>query len=425
MDLRQVLSKIDVRELDSEVDPYLEASEICGKDLDRTWISDAKGFPGWKLAGNIYSRRDTLALALGVPNAGITDAMMNGASRLQPVVVTEMGPDRSEVNVKDIPFPTYYKGDGGPYVTSGIFHAGSGDSKNLSFHRMMYMGGNRFAVRVVPRHLMALMNMARDSSEDLRAVVSIGADPYSLLAGSTTMGFGEDEFEVASSLKKAATGEPLEVFEPDGKGLMAPSGAEVVLVGRFTGEKAPEGPFVDITSTYDRVGLDPGEPVFEVEKAFVRKDPIMHVLLPGGFEHYLMMGIPKEPSIKASVSKVVPSVHGVRLTEGGCCWLHGVISITQQKQGDSKNAIMAAFSGHPSMKRVIVVDKDIDIFDDHQVEWALATRFQAHRDMVIIPEARGSTLDPSSDRENRTTTKLGMDATIPIGRGEEFKKVDG
>jgi UbiD family decarboxylase len=101
-----------------------------------------------------------------------------------------------------------------------------------------------------------------------------------------------------------------------------------------------------------------------------------------------------------------------------------VVSITPQKQGDSKNAIMAAFTGHPSMKRVIVVDSDIDIFDDTQVEWALATRFQGDRDMILVEGARGSTLDPSSTSPERTTSKLGMDATVPPGREADFRKVE-
>lgn len=121
---------------------------------------------------------------------------------------------------------------------------------------------------------------------------------------------------------------------------------------------------------------------------------------------------------------VVPKVHGVRLTEGGCCWLHGVVSITPQKQGDAKNAIMAAFTGHPSMKRVIVVNDDIDIFDDTRIEWALATRFQGDRDTILIDKARGSTLDPSSTSPEKTTVKMGFDATFPVGMESEFRRVE-
>jgi UbiD family decarboxylase len=424
MDFRETIEKLGVVRRERAVDPFLEGSVISRKDMKSAWMADVKDDDKWSMAGNVYSSRSTLAMALGTDLQGITDIMMKGACDPRPVRMVDQPDYYRSTEVSEIPIPTYFEGDGGPYITSAIFHAGFHQKRNLSFHRMMYMGGNRFAVRVVPRHLKALIKEARDQGEDLPAVVSIGADPYSLLAGSTALGYGEDEFEVASSIRTMALGEPLKAFTPEGSDLLSPLGTELILTGKFVDEKVPEGPFVDITSTYDHAGMDPGEPVFEADRAIARKDPIFHFLLPGGYEHYQMMGLPKEPSIKKTVGMVVPRVHGVRLTEGGCCWLHGVVSITPQKQGDSKNAVMAAFTGHPSMKRVVVVNSDIDIFDDAQVEWALATRFQGDRDLFILPGARGSTLDPSSPEPDMTTTKIGMDATIPVGREEEFQKVD-
>jgi UbiD family decarboxylase len=164
---------------------------------------------------------------------------------------------------------------------------------------------------------------------------------------------------------------------------------------------------VDITGTVDGVRE---QPVVEIDRVYHMPEPIFHAILPGGYEHYMMMGLPKEPLIHRAVGAVVPQVRAVRLTEGGCCWLHAVVSIKQQKEGDAKNAMMAAFAGHASLKRVVVVDEDVDPFDDHAVEWALATRFQADRDTMVVQGARGSSLDPSADG---TTAKLGLDATIP------------
>ena len=126
----------------------------------------------------------------------------------------------------------------------------------------------------------------------------------------------------------------------------------------------------------------------------------------------MLMGLPREPMILKTVRQAVPRVRNVRLTEGGCCWLNGVVSIAKNKEGDGVNAIMAAFTGHPSMKQVIIVDDDIDIFDDKEVEWAVATRMQADR-ILMIPGAAGSSLDPSS--HGKTTWKVGYDATIPLG----------
>jgi UbiD family decarboxylase len=99
-------------------------------------------------------------------------------------------------------------------------------------------------------------------------------------------------------------------------------------------------------------------------------------------------------------------------------WLHAVVSITKNHDGDGKTAGMAALSAHPSLKHVIVVDDDIDPDNMVEVEWAIATRLQADRGLVVVPYARGSTLDPSA-REG-ITTKLIIDATVPVSERSKY-----
>ena len=265
---------------------------------------------------------------------------------------------------------------------------------------MMIMDRNHIAVRLVPRHLFTIYNMAKKNGEELRIAICVGARAEVLLAAATSMDFGADELEVASSM--------LRVGRTD-NGLLVPADTDYVLEGRITLNETKEGPFVDITGTYD---FERQQPVIEIDRIWTRKDPIFHALLPGGWEHYMLMGLPREPMILKTVRQAVPRVKNVRLTEGGCCWLNGVVSIAKNKEGDGVNAIMAAFTGHPSMKQVIIVDDDIDIFDDKEVEWAVATRMQADR-ILKIPGAAGSSLDPSS--HGKTTWKVGFDATIPLG----------
>lgn len=117
----------------------------------------------------------------------------------------------------------------------------------------------------------------------------------------------------------------------------------------------------------------------------------------------------------------MPEVVAVRLTQASGHWLHAVISIRKSHDGDPKNAIMAAFGAHPSLKHVVIVDDDIDVDDLGQVEWAIATRFQADRGLVVVYRARGSTLDPSSV-EDGMTSKVGIDATKPLGSDLRFEK---
>ena len=140
--------------------------------------------------------------------------------------------------------------------------------------------------------------------------------------------------------------------------------SDILISGKILFEMHDEGPFVDITGTYDTVRK---QPLVRVEKIYTVDNPVFQALLPGGYEHYLLMGMPREPAIYRSVQQVVPVVQGVRLTEGGCSWLHGVVSIEKQKEGDGKNAILAAFAGHPSMKSVIIVDGDIDIYNQTEL----------------------------------------------------------
>ena len=158
-----------------------------------------------------------------------------------------------------------------------------------------------------------------------------------------------------------------------------------------------------------------------VDKIYHKKDPIWHVLLPGHWEHKLLMGMPREPTIFNEVNKVAKCT-GVNITPGGCSWLHAVVSIEKKSEEDGRKAIDAAFAGHKSLKRAIIVDSDINIDDPNDVEWALATRFQADKDLIIKENEKGSSLDPSANPETYITAKMGMDATMPLKLAKHFKK---
>jgi 2,5-furandicarboxylate decarboxylase 1 len=177
---------------------------------------------------------------------------------------------------------------------------------------------------------------------------------------------------------------------------------------------------VDVTGTYD---VKRKQPVVEVVGVIHREDYMYHGLLPSGAEHRILMGLPHEILISEAVSKVLPKVYAVNLSRGGCGWLHAVISVEKQLDGDGKNALLAAFAAHPSLKHAVVVDSDIDVYDASEVEWAIATRFQGNEDLIIVNNARGSTLDSSADQETALTTKVGVDATRPFGKHKEkFEK---
>ncbi len=367
---------------------------------------------GYEAIGNAWGSRERIASYLNIAKEQITGKMLEAiSSPLDPVTV-EDPPFSTRISedfdLRKLPIPKWFPGDGGRYVTSAVAVAQHRGKKNLSFHRLMLLDRKRFAIRLVPRHLYTMHKASLEEGKDLPVAFAIGVCPCVLLAAATSLDYRQDEMTIASSLRAGCLGEPVKVGRTE-TGLMVPAYSEMVLEGRITSETVEEGPFVDITGTYDKKRM---QPVVEVDRMYTTDNPIFHLVLPGGLEHYLLMGLPREPIIHRTVGQVVPRVNGVRLTEGGCCWLHGVVSITKNKEGDGTNAILAAFSGHPSMKKVVIVDGDVDIYDDRQVEWAVATRFQAGRGLVVVDNAAGSSLDPSSEG---LTSKVGLDATKPLG----------
>ena len=324
-----------------------------------------------------------------------------------------------KIDLSKIPILTHFERDAGPYITSGVIHARSvdGSIENLSVHRLQILDKNHLAIRLVPRHLFKLWNDAKRAGKDLEIAISIGVHPAILLAASSPVPFGVNEFDVANALLN----NHLRLIRCENVDADTPADAELVLEGRISAAKEVlEGPFVDITGTYD---VQRKQPVVEVVGVMHRRDYVYEGLLPSGAEHRLLMGLPHEVLIWESVSKVVPKVYAVNLSAGGNGWLHAVIAIEKQLDGDGKNALLAAFAAHPSLKHAAVVDSDINVFDASEVEWAIATRFQAKEDLIIIENARGSTLDSSADQETGLTSKMGFDATRPFTKPrEKFEK---
>jgi 2,5-furandicarboxylate decarboxylase 1 len=278
--------------------------------------------------------------------------------------------------------------------------------QNVDFHRMMQIGRNRLSVRVVAgRHFHRFLEEERR----IPVAVCVGNGAAVMLAAATSVRLSQNELEIANSL------EPLRVTRARTSDALIPADCEVVLEGTVDIEdRADEGPFVDLTGTYDTVR---SEPVLTVSRVTLRRDAIWQALLPGGLEHKVMMGTPREPTIFAEVNRAGVRCLDVHINPGGCCWLHAIVQIDKRKQGDGRRALEAAFAGHGSLKHAFVVDDDIDIYDPSSVEWAMATRFQGDRDLLVVGRQRGSSLDPSGEPGSHLTHKMGFDLTKPLGEG--------
>jgi UbiD family decarboxylase len=376
---------------------------------------------GHEAVGNLWGTRERIARGLGTRPDLLQKTVLAAIRNPLDTRSLETAPflprTSTDFSLEDSAVPQWYPRDAGRYFTSAVFVAEWRGVRNLSVHRILILGPKRGAARIVPRHLYSMIQSAREAGEELRVAICVGVDPWVLLGGGTSIEYGADESRIASALRMAGHGKPLEVVKLR-NGITVPAESEFVFEARFTGETHAEGPFVDAVQTYDVVRE---EPVLEFERVYRRPDPVYHLLLSGGDEHFHFMGMPREPLIYESVSRVVPHVRAVRLTEGGCAWLHGVVSLRKQHDGDGRNAVLAAFAAHTSMKQVIVVDDDIDVFDDRAVEWAVATRLQADRGLIVLTGTRGSSIDPSRNPDG-TTAKLGIDATRPLGRAAEFER---
>lgn len=365
--------------------------------------------PGGRGVMNVTASRSSLSLALGIDEREMGRAISRAACQGR---VIEEGPIAMESpDLSRIPVMKFFPGDAGKYLTAGIVFSRFNEVENASIHRMLVLDRERVAARLVEgRHTYTLHREALAAGSELPVAVAIGVHPAVTFACCTRVPKG-GELPFAAEL----LGGEIRVHECR-NGVRVPD-AEIVLEGYIGRETAQEGPFVDITGTYDSVRT---QPVIRFTGLHTKPDPIYHSILPGGNEHRLLMGVPYEPAIFRAVSGVTEAKN-VILTTGGCGYLHAVIQIRKSTQGDAKNAIMAAFAAHTSLKHVVVVDEDIDPANPEDVEYAIATRVRGDQDVMVITGVRGSSLDPCRVGDG-TNVKVGVDATMVLGHESEFRR---
>lgn len=356
---------------------------------------------------NVTATRRALALALGIEERTMVGHL--AGAKYRGSIVEDGTVATSRPDLGKIPVMHHFPKDAGRYLTAGIVFSSYGGVDNASIHRMLVLDGSRVAARLVEgRHTHNLLGAARANGDDLPVAVAIGVHPAVTFASCTRVPKGMELAYAAELL-----GGEIRV-RCCSNGVLVPE-AEIILEGYIGRNRHAEGPFVDITGTYDIVR---NEPVIEFTGMYMRRDPIYHGILPGGAEHRILMGAPYEPTIFRAVAAVT-EVRNVVLTNGGCGYLHAVIQVRKSTEGDGKNAILAAFASHTSLKHVVVVDEDIDPFDISDVEYAVATRVRGDRDMTVITGARGSSLDPMRLPDG-TNVKIGVDATMEMGREDKF-----
>lgn len=365
------------------------------------------------VAVNLFTQRSWVADALEVSEDALLAHFLAAAQNPLPWVEVTAAAAQEVVHTKvdlltQLPIPKHNELDSGPYITAGLLIARNPVTgvQNVSIHRCQISGPDRIGVLLLPRHTWSYFRMAEEAGQPLEIAIAIGVHPALLLASQAICSLDEDEMEIAGAL----LGRPVEMVKCKTNSVRVPAQSEIVVEGRILPKvREPEGPFGEFPQYY---GPRAAREVIQVDAITHRRHPIFHTIVGGSFEHLVLGGVPREATLLQHLKRSFPSVLDVRLTRGGTCRYHLVVKINKMSEGEPKNIILGAFGGHYDIKQVVVVDKDVDISSADEIEWAIATRFQADRDMVVVSGAQGSKLDPSTD--NGIGAKLGLDATAPI-----------
>ncbi|MCS6764967.1 MAG: UbiD family decarboxylase [Candidatus Protistobacter heckmanni] len=391
----------------------------------------------------LMARRSWIAEALGVPESGLLERFSHAAAnpvRSELVPQSEAACQQVVLRGKDLrdvrellPIPTHSEHDNGPYITAGLVIARNPVTgvQNVSINRIQVHAPDRMAILMLPRHLLAFYKEAEARGEPLPVAVVIGVDPLTLLASQAICPIDWDELEVAGALH----GAPLKVAKCLSNGVHVPADAEIVIEGHVLPTvRELEGPFGEFPRYYS---AREQREVIAIDAVTHRRDPIYHTIVPAEMEHLLLGSIPREATLLAHLRRSFPNVLDVHLSIGGVGRYHLYVKIRKTHEGQPKNILCAAFGAHYDIKQVIVVDDDVDVHEPRQVEWAVATRFQADRDLIVIPGAQGSVLDPSTTvgqdfgdgvappaHLQGISAKMGLDATRPVAYHEHvFTKV--
>src|SRR6266511_5595900 len=365
---------------------------------------------------NAQASRKLMTLALECQPAELAARFTERQNKpIAPVEVTEapvhevvkLGED---VDLTKVPLLTHYDVNAAPYITAGIVVAADPDTgvRNTSYNRLMMARKRELGIfMAVGRHLWTLHNKMERRNEPLPIAIVVGVHPLFYLGEQAFTPSTEDEYEVIGGMMD----EPLRVARGKTVPILVPADAEMVIEGKILPNvRREEGPFGEFTG--HAVSKDERQ-VIEVTAIAHHKNYIFQDVHAGYTEHKLMGAVPREAALIKAVRQTVPTVKDVCMPVSGNCRFHAYISIAKRTPGQAKNAICAAFAADMLLKHVVIVDEDIDVYDEEQVLWAVSNRFQADHGLVVIPHAQGSELDPSAG-PGGVNAKMGLDATKPL-----------
>ena len=367
---------------------------------------------------NLVAGRRSLARALEVPEEELAEAYSTRLKNYIDPVLAEDPPFREVVQESDeadlgrLPIPTYFPGDGGPYLTAGMLVAKHPETGVVTegYHRFQVKGPRKMGCSLHSRRRMfEYLRLYEERGENMPAAICLGLHPIVAMGSLSYPPPEVSKFQAVGGL----FGEPMEIAKCSTIDLHVPAWSEIVIEGEFlAGVREPEGPFGEFTGYFSARST---ENVFRVTTICMREDAWFQSIASGmAGDHLTTVGCLREMEVRNALKKTIPGVKDVHLPNSGCAAFTAFISMRQTRPGEAKHAINIAFGVDHYLKFVVIVDDDVDVYNEADVVWAMTTRVQADRDLVVIQGALGAILDPSAD-ENGITAKLGVDATKPIG----------
>lgn len=407
-----------------EVSPQYEASAIV-KALDRqrgpAVLFERIAGHEMPLVANVLGTRARLARALRAADGDLHATYLERKQRRLPPIETTNVPVQEVVLTEGIdlahqlPILTYHEQDATPYITSGVVIARDPEAGTVStgIHRLAVKGPAKLGALLVSPPIAEYFAKAEQRGQPLEVAIAIGLDPAAVFACVSWVPFGE-KLAVAGAMRQA----PLPVGRGITVDLPVPAESEIVLEGRvLPGVREEEGPFGETSGYY----LAYQSPVIEITAVTRRRDAIFHAIHPMSADTFMLLGPAWEAELLGQLRAVSRNVRSLYLTPESSC-MHAVVSVAKQSKSEARAVGIALATSNPFLKQVTVVDAEIDPSAGDDVEWAIATRFQPERDLIVLPNLPGSPIDPSAG-PGSATGKLVFDATFPAAEQEKFTRI--
>jgi UbiD family decarboxylase len=408
-----------------EIDPKFESTAMLF-ELDRAGRSPVVVFESIKgktmpLVTNVAGSRKLLAACLGVKVAELPTAFRERCQKYIPCEVVssaawdEVVLEGSQLDRTKLPIPLQFTVDAAPYITAGQISARDPITgvDTTGFHRLMLKGKERLGISLHSRRrLYEYHRRAEEKGQSLPVAITIGTHPLHYM-GSMVYAYPQNvrKFEIIGGL----FGEPYRLARCGVADLEVPAGAEIVIEGEIlAGVREPEGPFSEFTGYASHRST---QNVFVAKRVRMRRDVIYQSVVSGmSQDHILVSCITREGEILNALRRNLPNVRNVHVPHTTCGAFMAFVSMKKTAEGEPQMAVMATFGTELYTKYVIVVDDDVDIFNMNDVMWAIATRVRAEKDILLIPGCKGAIIDPTSDPQTFTLTKMGIDATRPADK---------